>query len=188
MKLLYVILGTIIFFIGQSCNSVKHNYERLMGSQVIFPETLQRVEKQDTLPFVTNNDNAHMVIYYDSTQCNTCAVSKLGDWESLIEDAKSIYEDIDFVFIMSPTKSDQKKVMRDIAINYSNYNVAFDDSGAFSQSNPQIPQDNRFHAMLLDKNNNVVLIGNPLYSNSIWELMKEALMNIKNNNGQFVAN
>ena len=41
MKLLYVILGTIIFFIGQSCNSVKHNYERLMGSQVIFPETLQ---------------------------------------------------------------------------------------------------------------------------------------------------
>jgi hypothetical protein len=100
MKLLYVILGTIIFFIGQSCNSVKHNYERLMGSQVIFPETLQRVEKQDTLPFVTNNDNAHMVIYYDSTQCNTCAVSKLGDWESLIEDAKSIYEDIDFVFLL----------------------------------------------------------------------------------------
>ena len=94
---------------------------------------------------------------------------------------------LDFVFIMSPTKSDQKKVIRDIVINYSDYNVAFDDCGAFSQSNPQIPLDNRFHAMLLDKNNNVVLIGNPLYSNSIWELMKEALMNIKSNDGLFIA-
>lgn len=183
----YILITLSILTICLSCNTVRRDYERLMGSQVVFPETLQRVEKQDTSPFVTNKDNAHMVIYYDSTQCNTCAVSKLGDWDSIIDDAKSIYEDIDFVFIMSPTKSDQKKVIRDIVINYSDYNVAFDDCGAFSQSNPQIPLDNRFHAMLLDKNNNVVLIGNPLYSNSIWELMKEALMNIKSNDGLFVA-
>ena len=185
MRKFLVVIFTII--VSLSCDCIKRDYERLMASRITFPETLQKVDRQDMLAFTVKNDNVHMIIYFDSTECSTCAISKLEDWEPLIEEAKSIYNYIDFIFIFSPTKSEMDKVMQNIVTNSQVYNIVLDDCGAFSQSNPQIPQDNRFHTMLLDKNNNVVLIGNPLYSNSIWELMKEALMNIKSNDGLFIA-
>lgn len=43
MKIISLIIFT--FSICLSCNTVRRDYERLMGSQVIFPETLQKVMK-----------------------------------------------------------------------------------------------------------------------------------------------
>ena len=43
-----------------------------------------------------------------------------------------------------------------------NYPIYVDTLGIFSLGNPHLLQDPRFHTFLLDENNNVILVGNPL--------------------------
>lgn len=75
MRKFLVVIFTII--VSLSCDCIKRDYERLMASRITFPETLQKVDRQDMLAFTVKNDNVHMIIYFDSTECSTCAISKL---------------------------------------------------------------------------------------------------------------
>ena len=44
-----------------------------------------------------------MVVYVDSAECSSCALSKLRFWNPLIAEAKKKQLDIDYVFLISAT-------------------------------------------------------------------------------------
>lgn len=52
-----------------------------------------------------------------------------------------------------------------------------DTLGLFEHSNPQILHESKFHTLLLDKNNNVLLVGNPVENKKIeelfWQIVEE---------------
>lgn len=169
------ILIPIILLMLQSCDTVRRDYERLAGSQIIFPHTLQRIDGRDTVPFVLSENKNRLLIYHDSASCQTCAISKLSDWDSFIDSAKMICEDLELVFVISPSRKEYKRVLKEIMIGSPRHNVAFDGCGSFAEHNPQIPRDSRLHIMLLDKSNRVVVIGDPLCNPMIGSLTLDAL-------------
>lgn len=59
------------------------------------------------------------------------------------------------------------------------YLVYVDYSGSFAETNMSIPEDNRFHSFLLNKEGRPVFVGNPLASDRMMELFKEALESLE---------
>lgn len=51
-----------------------------------------------------------------------------------------------------------------------NHKVLIDINNSFRKSNPHIPKDAMYYTFLLDEDNKVVLVGNPLRNNSIKEI------------------
>lgn len=49
--------------------------------------------------------------------------------------------------------------------------IFIDKTGVFRKRNPVFPESNIMHVLLLDKNNHVVLVGNPLNNEKIEELL-----------------
>ena len=50
-----------------------------------------------------------------------------------------------------------------------------DDKNIFSKINPCIPSEEQFHVFLLDKDNRIILVGNPLKSNKIHNLLIKSM-------------
>ena len=179
MKILHNLTIVAILLMAVACNSVGREYERLAGSRINFPNSLQRVEGRDTLPYDFSDEKVRLLIYFDSALCNTCAISKLGDWKPIIDSAELINPDFEAVFLLSPPRSEYKKVLREMMLHRNEYNIAIDREGAFASRNSQIPKDSRFHTMLLDRDNRVVVIGDPLYNTTIWNLTKQTLLELQ---------
>lgn len=174
-NLSYLIFVVVLLMKLVACNSVGREYERLAGSRITFPENLQRVSERDTLSFDCDDSKVRLLIYFDSTMCHSCAISKLDDWGSIIDSAKLINSDFEAIFLLSPSHLEYKKVLREMMLQPSEYNIVLDSHNEFPKHNPHIPKDTRFHTMLLDKKNRVIVVGSPLYNPSIWNLTKEML-------------
>ena len=53
--------------------------------------------------------------------------------------------------------------------------VYVDDRQYFITNNPTIPEDAMFHTFLLDRENRIVLVGNPVHNEKLWELYKNTI-------------
>ena len=51
-----------------------------------------------------------------------------------------------------------------------NYPIILDTLGHFAKLNPHLPKNKALHTFLLDENNNVILVGNPLHNKKIKEM------------------
>jgi len=54
--------------------------------------------------------------------------------------------------------------------NAFDYPVLIDTLGEFEKLNVHLPKDRAFHTFLLDENNNVILVGDPLYNKMIRKM------------------
>ena len=145
MKYLHYLIFVSVLLMGIiACNSVGREYERLAGSRIAFPENLQRVSERDTLSFDCDDSKVHLLIYFDSTMCHSCAISKLDDWGLIIDSAKLINPDFEAIFLLSPSHLEYKKVLREMKLQPSEYNIVLDSHNEFPKHNPHIPKDTRF--------------------------------------------
>ena len=115
-----------------------------------------------------------MVVFVDSTQCSTCLISSFDQWNTIINLTETKYN-LNFIFIVNPTKKALGKTK--IAVKHSLIKapINIDSAGVFIKENPQIPSDPRFHTFLLDENDNVILVGNPLQSKEIFNMLIQIL-------------
>ena len=89
-------------------------------------------------------------------------------WDPLITYAETYKGKLKFYFIFSTPKSD--KVRNALKTNFFNYPVLIDEKGEFEKLNPHLPKNKAMHSFLLDKNNNVIMVGNPIYNKEIEKL------------------
>ena len=169
---LMVILCSIVLY---SCNTVERDYQKLAGAKIEFPQSLIKVSGRDTMQYTPKVGNPIMLIYFDSATCGSCAISKLDMWDEVIDSTKLLSPSLEFIFLMSPSRAEYKKVLRDMMLNGTNYNIVLDRGGAFPAANQHLPEDRRFHSMLLNESHCVEVIGDPAYNPAIWELVKSKL-------------
>lgn len=61
-------------------------------------------------------------------------------------------------------------LVRILVVFVSGDPVYIDTLGIFQKNNPHLPKNPRLHTFLLDANNHVILVGNPLYNTKIKEM------------------
>lgn len=112
-------------------------------------------------------------MYHDSLSCNSCQINHLNDYLCIYEKADTMSFDV--LTIFSPRQEEYDEVMASLMKQDFPYPIYVDFDGSFRRANPCIPEDNRFHSFLLDKDGHPVFVGNPADNETMWNLFEKAL-------------
>lgn len=169
MKYTLIILFSILFF---SCITRKEKANSIVKQwiekEIKFPSSIN-LTRQDSLWKLMINKEIKVLTVVDSNSCTECRL-KLYDWRKYIEEIDSINLDITFIFIVHAKDSSLIEIIKEK--NKFNYPIFYDYTNKMEQLN-HFPKDSRFQTFLLDKNNKVILIGNPIGNSYMWKLYKK---------------
>lgn len=178
----FLIYGTlpILATIMSGCNNNKEIEERirLMQSQPInmeFSDVMMHIGKDSVSSIVSKLIPYHMVVFSGAEECSTCAVNSLSDWNALINLERE--GKMQLIFVFAPYKQDRESVIRTYHSSEIEHSIWVDTCDVFCKSNPCIPEDNIYHVFMLDSQNHVVLVGNPLKSEYVKTHMQRIIAN-----------
>lgn len=144
-----------------------------IGREIVLPDELVYRIQGDTIDIDFSRPDFKIVNYVDSTGCTSCRM-KLDLWTDLVNEFKALTAlEIEVVTIVN-TKNLKGQSVYLRCTNYLNP-VAFDPGNVFDQSN-SLPPRPEHHCFLLDAENRVVAIGNPVLNPKIKELYKQYIM------------
>lgn len=138
------------------------------GKEILFPERMVYSRfLEDTVHFKTQNCKLKVLVYVDSTGCTGCKL-QLPKWKTFIAQVDSLTESyIPFIFVFQSQDRDYLRTM--LKQNNFDYPVCTDSENKFNGLN-HFPNDITFQTFLLDENNRIKVIGNPIHNLSIQEL------------------
>ena len=176
-------LSSVIMLIGlvlaaASCSGrvdkEKEVLSSLLGREIVIPDSLVCRILDTPIEYDISNADYKIITYIDSAGCVPCRM-KLASWKEIINEYKGITdEDIEFLMIINaPAKS------RDLKIILSQYDftypVMFDPDNEFRQKN-NLSDDQQFHTLLLDLNNEVIGVGNPAENPKIRDFYRKMIV------------
>lgn len=157
-----------------SCNAphtqLKQTFDSFLGSRIVIPPFKEAIyHGQDSIiPFVKKKYN--IIIYLDSITCSSCEISELGKWSSFM--SNSMQTNTNCLFIaaqLSPQKEEEIKTL--VKILKFPWPIYIDKSNRFIQYNhTTLPNNKLFHTFLLNTNDEVILIGNPIINFDLQNL------------------
>ena len=176
MKQLLLIILSIIAL--TSCEeSRKDEIARLVkeweGKEIHFPEhPVFTIQGKDTVDFSFRDNEYKVVSYVDSIGCISCKL-QLDRWKDFIHEVDSLTGEA-VPFILCLHHPDVKEMQRVTWKDEFKYPVFIDEMGTFDALN-HFPTNMMFQTFLLDKNNKIVAIGNPILNPMVKELYLEKL-------------
>ena len=153
----YLCLLLCVFALFSSCKeSEKDKIARLVeeweGKEILFPtHSIFTIQGKDTVDFSLADADYKVVTYIDSVGCTSCKL-QLPRWKQFMQEVDSTLN------------------RRDVFT----YPVCFDEMDDFNQLN-HFPGEMTFQTFLLDKDNKVVAIGNPVHNPKVKELYLKVL-------------
>jgi hypothetical protein len=180
----YILLLLTIVLLSYSCKSKKKEQEaekivtEWIGKEIRFPKDIGfSIMGKDTSCANLLQKPFKILLYIDSTGCTGCRL-KFYDWKSLKEEADSIApKSISFIFIFQP--KNEKELQFILRKNQLNEPVIIDPTDKINKQN-HFPKKRPYQCFLLDKNNKVVMVGNPFLNPKIWKLYKTQITGLSN--------
>ena len=176
----------IILFIGgalfvslimTSCSfKTKKQIEELRNSNIeLSLDSLTKVK-----PFrgfdneMGNSEHLKLVVFLDSANCTSCNLMHINNWNSIIYKANQITA-VDFIFIMETTSENKEEIISLYHNSLFHYNIYLDLNHITKQKNSFL--DNPlFHCLLVDKNDKIIFVGNPLNSEKVQESFLQGIL------------
>ena len=178
-QLLFIFLAFIAL---SSCkDSPKDEIARLVkewdGKEVRFPESpVFTIQGKDTVDFSFRNAEYKVVSYVDSIGCISCKL-QLANWAAFIQEVDSLTgRTVPFILCLHTT--DVEEMRRIVRKDDFQYPVFIDEKGTFDALN-HFPTNMTFQTFLLDKDNKIVAIGNPVLNPMVKELYLEKLTGVQ---------
>ncbi|MDR1373085.1 MAG: hypothetical protein LBJ17_08260, partial [Dysgonamonadaceae bacterium] len=172
---LFVVLCFAAMF---SCNT---DNRRIVAEKIIREWTgKQIVFKEDVSCSISGNDTMcladllakeyKILLYVDSAGCSSCRL-KLSDWKQLIEESDSLFQDkLGFVFLFQPKSKKELSIL--VNVNEFDYPIVVDMTNSIDKKN-HFPAAMEHQCFLLNRENEVIAIGNPAANIKIWKLYKK---------------
>ena len=138
------------------------------GKEIKFPSrSVFTIQGKDTVDFDFGNAEYKVITYIDSVGCTSCKL-QLPRWKKLVAEVDSLTNGrVPFLFYFHP--KDMKELRYLTRRDNFTYPVCLDEQDELNRLN-QFPSDMTFQTFLLDKENKVVAIGNPILNPKVKEL------------------
>ena len=170
--LLYILLITALF----SCDNEQKEKEKQIlqlvnewqGKQIVFPENAIFTRYlTDTTDYQIPQSEYKVLIYVDSIGCTSCKL-QLHKWKELIEYTNSVTQNkVPFLFFFHP--KDAKEIRYLLKRDGFDRPICIDLDDRLNKLN-KFPADMTFQTFLLDKNNKVAVLGNPVHNTAVKDL------------------
>lgn len=176
-KIGYILSFTIGCCIITACNSHKEDVqkalEKMQSSTICIPYERMECWTSDSIledrPW--NKAKLKLVHYVDSATCSTCYLQKIAIYGLLFSMEAQSNNDFYNVFIINPNIIAKKKLISDFSGKLIPQTIFVDSSNVFMESNPNLPSESMYHTFMLDENNKVILVGNPMLNKQIEDMM-----------------
>lgn len=175
MRFCFFIVYIAIFLLVISCKKEKNIINEWQNREIIFPEKTTFIKfLNDTTGFYVPQSKLKVLVYADSTGCIGCKL-QLSEWKEFIQNVDSITgRKIPFLFFFYLKDTVEVKFL--LEVEQFDYPVYIDSYDQLNQMN-RFPTDILFQTFLLDENNRVLLIGNPIYDAVTKEKYLEKISN-----------
>ena len=162
----------VLPFIVSCAESDKERLSRLVKEwerkEVLFPpHSTFTIQGKDTVNFEFKDADYKVVTYIDSVGCTSCKL-QLHRWKEMVAEVDSLTDGrVPFLFYFHPKDLKELKYLtrREGFV----YPVCFDEKDDFNRLN-RFPSEMMFQTFLLDKENKVVALGNPVFNPKVKEL------------------
>ena len=182
LKSLLLLFFLIVVCFIYSCkgNKKRREVEKIVsewiGKEILFPEYVPcYVAGKETLPEICNEwfqKEFKILMYVDSAGCSSCRL-KLFEWKQLMEEADSLFQGkVGFLLIFQPKSAREMAYL--FAREKFDYPVFMDIAGTMNRLN-RFPKTMEYQCFLLDKDNKVLMVGNPVLNMGIWKLYKSQI-------------
>lgn len=158
------IISTILFF---GCASRERD-------TILFPSEIAETSISTNVIHSNKNAMLRILIHSDSTGCTGCKL-QLDVWKLYMEDIKRITNNnVDFIFYLQP--KDKEELLFILENEEFNHPIYIDEENELAKLN----NINGDHVFLLDKENRILLSGNPLKKTSTKKKYKDIIQKYVN--------
>lgn len=170
----FFIIGCCLFY---SCDSqkkeVQNKVEEMQSTAIKIPYERMACWTNDSVSAISIWDIAKLklVHYVDSAMCSSCFLQKAATDEFLHRMKALPSSEFCNVFIISPGNKTKKKLETDFREKRIPQTIFVDTANVFMELNPNIPGETMYHTFLLDENNKVILVGNPMSNQQVEDMM-----------------
>lgn len=166
----------IACFISCKKESKKTEVEKVVsewvGKEVIFPKDINcSFMGKDTI-CLDMSTPYKILVYTDSVGCMSCK-SHLREWNYLLKDIEELGEkQVGFLFYFCP----QNEQQIDLLLKRDDFKqiVFVDYTNELNKLN-NFPHKAEYRCFLLDKDNKVLLVGNPIMNPNLWKVYKNVI-------------
>ena len=158
------------------------------GKEIRFPGNVPcYVSGRDTLSGLCDEwfqKEYKILLYVDSTGCSSCRL-KLFEWKQLMQEADSLFHgQVGFLLFFQPKNVKEMGYL--FLRDRFDYPVFMDTNGKINSMN-KFPQTMQYQCFLLDRDNKVMMVGNPVSNMRIWELYKAQIAGGKQNKQEMLT-
>lgn len=166
-----ILLFTLLFCIScKECKKeqIEHIVKEWNNKKILFPEKAIFTRfVDDTVSYNIPEVDYKVVVFVDSIGCISCKL-QLPKWKEFINEVNSLCEkNVSFMFFF------QSKNIKELRYIFKHNNFSFpvciDTNDCFNSLN-HFPEDMMFQTFLVDKDNYVKVIGNPIHNLSVKDL------------------
>lgn len=170
MKYIYMTLLFVLCLFSCKENNRKEAemiLKEWTDKEVVFPTKIAfSIQGRSTTDFSIQDSEYKVVAYVDSSGCTSCKLH-LSQWKEFIHYTDSTYNNTQFLFFFFPKNA--RDIYHTLLADKFTYPICIDTLDSFNKLN-HFPSDVRFQTFLLDKDNKVVAIGNPVHNPKIKEI------------------
>lgn len=164
-----MLLSFLMFFFSCEDNRYLKNLLTSFEKETIaLPQRVLKVENGKSGISTIQPEGKTLVIFFAPKECTSCALSHLKQSESILESFDSAPA-ASVVVLFVPAEEDLQETVQLVSQENISIPVYVDFEGGFLDN--KIPEDVRFHSFLLDEDGHPVVVGNPISSERIRDLM-----------------
>ncbi len=183
-KLTFILCALALLSTGCSRQKIARQLKEFQKTEVVIPHELQKVESRIIGNYSPGGKTVTLVNYYDSTSCSSCRVAHLSDLIGIYE-LEQEYPEFQVLTIFSPQMENYDDLLAELFVSDFPYPVYVDIDAVFRKSNPQIPEDEKFHTFLIDRNMKPLFVGNPTAGKELGALFRRVLDKIHSCGGEY---
>ena len=180
MNYKWIIWVALVLF--SSCKEgKKEQFARLVqewqGKEIVFPQDMAFTRfVTESVDYRIPDAEYKVLVYVDSVGCTSCKL-QLPKWQELIAHVDSATNgNIPFIFVFQ--SKDDRELRYILKRDNFDRPVCIDRNNRFDELN-QFPQDITFQTFLLDKDNKVKVIGNPVHNLAVRDLYLKQITGIQ---------
>ena len=174
------LLCSVLLYMG--CKSPEEKIEEIITQMKSKPVSIPFSEMScwinDSVQAIRPWEEAKLklVVFTDSSSCSECTLKRMYLWSDFVELEQKYNNQFYIMFIFQTKKgTNVPEMATSFHLTELNHPIYVDSKDVFRKLNPHLPEGEMYSIYLLDENNNIQLVGSPLFNTGIEDELHNIL-------------